>query len=87
MAQQTGRRPPELDGPDLPPEGEYLWGWFLGLAGRRGTGAMGPAALTYPDLDAWARLTGRRPAPWEIRVLCRLDDAWLSQQAERMLRT
>lgn len=83
MARQTGIRPPELEGPDLPLEGERLWGWFLELAGRRGVGAMGPAPLTYPDLDAWARLTRREPAPWEIWLLGRLDDTWLASVTER----
>lgn len=42
----------------------------------------GPARITWPDLDAWARLTGRNPTPWEFRVLASLDDAFFAAVAE-----
>lgn len=54
----------------------YLWLWFLELHSHRGAGAMGPAPITWPDLDAWARRTRRDPLPWEIDMLSRLDDVF-----------
>lgn len=39
---------------------------------------MGPSPITYQDIAAWARLTGRRPTPWEVSVLRDLDGLWLS---------
>jgi hypothetical protein len=40
-------------------------------------GGLGAGAITYPDIDAWARLTRRAPAPWEITAIKDLDAAWL----------
>jgi len=34
--------------------------------------------IAYTDLEAWARLTGRRPARWEVRWLLALDRARLA---------
>ena len=31
--------------------------------------------ITYQDIDAWSRLTGRQPSPWEVSILVGLDDA------------
>lgn len=42
---------------------------------------MGPGTITYPDIDAWARLTRRAPAPWEITAIKELDAAWLASMA------
>ena len=56
----------------------YLWQWFLELHGHRGVGPMGPAPLTWLDLDAWARRMRRDPAPWEFDVLSRLDDTFFA---------
>lgn len=33
--------------------------------------------ISYTELDAWARLTGRTPQPWEVEWLCELDAIWL----------
>lgn len=71
------------DEPECPPALEYLWGWFLDIGSTRG-GGYGPAPITYPDIDAWARLTGNDPTPWEVRMLRRIDNAYMAFQAERM---
>jgi hypothetical protein len=78
VERQTGRAPEELVGPELPPAAEGIWMAFLELAGRRHVSGFGASALTYGDLDAWARLTGRRVSPLEVRLLTRLDDTWLA---------
>jgi hypothetical protein len=39
---------------------------------------MGPARLTFLDIDAWARLTRTPIEPWELSVILRLDSAWLA---------
>lgn len=56
----------------------YLWSLFLELHGRRGIGALGPSPITWPDLDAWTRLTRRVLAPWEFDVLARLDNEFFA---------
>lgn len=62
-----------LEGPPYPEELRYLHEWFLELDSARGEGMMGLAPLTYPQVDAWARLQDRRPRPHEVRALFRLD--------------
>ncbi len=62
--------------PKVPARFTYLWSWFLELHARRGAGMHGPASLTWPDMDAWARLTQRTPNAWEWRVIAALDDAF-----------
>jgi len=41
----------------------YLWQWFRELR----------KPLSYTEIEAWARLTQRRPERWEIDALFRLD--------------
>ncbi|MEQ8347095.1 MAG: hypothetical protein RIB84_21210 [Sneathiellaceae bacterium] len=69
---------PELAGPDLPEEMGFLWAWFVELSGARGSGGLGPAPLTYPDIAAWSALTGVQPRPWQVALLKRLDFLFLA---------
>lgn len=62
-----------LDGPEFPDELGYLWGWFQELDRTRSYGMNGAEALTYPAIDAWARLTGRSPDALEVDALILLD--------------
>jgi hypothetical protein len=82
VERQTGKRPAQLDGPDLPDQGAHLWGWFADLSRGRQMGGMGPSRLTYADMQAWIALMGVAVEPWEIRALLRIDSAWLVCQAE-----
>ena len=45
---------------------------------------MSANPLTFSEIEAWARLTGTRPSPHEIRLIKALDSAWLSVQAEKL---
>jgi hypothetical protein len=65
-----------LAGPELPEACADVWTWFLELNAARGAGAFGPVPLAYGELDAWARLTGRRLARHEVRWLKTIDAAW-----------
>jgi hypothetical protein len=69
-----------LEGPGLPLEAAYLWGWFLELSVTRPAGGLGggPSAIAYTEMLAWAQLTGRRPAPWEVEWLGHLDRVWMA---------
>lgn len=74
---------PELDGPPAPRALAYLWGWFIELSAARGRNGFGGLnALSYQELDAWARLSGIAPTPFEVGVLRRLDQAFLTVHAD-----
>ena len=51
----------------------YLWHDFLELHNRRGSGGMGPASITWPDIDAWARRRRRDPSQFALDVFDALD--------------
>lgn len=58
---------------------EYLWQWFLDLHAARQMGGMGPSALAYSEILAWATLMHRFPRPWEVDVLRDLDAVWIEE--------
>ena len=46
----------------------------------------GVKRIEFSEIDAWARLTGETPKPWEVRLLRRMDDvitAKITENAER----
>lgn len=65
-----------LEGPRFPDALAYLHEWFVELSAARGEGVHGPAAITYQDIDAWARLMDRQPEPHEVAALTELDRAY-----------
>lgn len=64
----------ELTGPECPEEIRYLVDWSDELRGRSGVGMDGPAPLSFPAIESWARVLRIRPEPHEIRALLMLDD-------------
>lgn len=62
-----------LEGPEIPEQLAYLWLWFLELDRTRTHGMNGPDPITYPMIDAWARLTQRTPDAIEVDALLLLD--------------
>lgn len=61
---QTGRKPKELEEVVPPPKDfKYLWDWLCDL----------PYPLSYTELEAWMRLTGRSLSRWQIQILAELD--------------
>lgn len=86
-AAQTGMTPEAalekfgLAPPDIPPGGEEIWNWFWELHAGRGATGFGPLPLSWGDMDAWARLAGLAPRPWEAAILRRMDAAWLDAWA------
>lgn len=59
--------------PAMPEHAAYLWGWYLEV--------RGPGVLTFAEIDAWARLTGRPVTGEEALVLRSLDNIYHNQQA------
>ena len=82
MARQTGQRPPGLDGPPLPRQLAYIWGWYEELARWRPKGDWGPVDIDLRTIENWARLTGRHPTGWEIDCIKAIDDVFLAQVAK-----
>lgn len=70
-------------GAELPIAGRHIWGWFCELCGSR-TAGMASNPLTFMEIEAWARLTGVRPNPFEIRLLKAIDALWMSVQGEKV---
>lgn len=66
----------------MPDALRYLHTWFEELSRSRTVGMNGPDPITYPLVDAWSRLTDRRPDPHEIEALFILDAAWRSSAME-----
>lgn len=83
VERQTGRRLARLDGPPLPDEGEHVWRWFLELSTARGSSGFGPNPISYPDIAAWAALTGTLLRPGEVRAICMLDNVYMTDQSEQ----
>ncbi len=82
--QQTGVLPPELDEPEIPTSLAYLWQWFQELSFSRSSHGYGHNPLSYGDMDAWARLTGRRLDPWEVQALKDVDVVFLSHATKHV---
>jgi hypothetical protein len=70
-----------LTGPPFPESIDYLWDWFRELDRARTHSMNGPDPLTYQAIDAWARLTGREPAPHEVDALLSLDAVFRNPDA------
>lgn len=64
--------------PDPPLVTEHIFGWFGELCAARGGTGLGPAPLSFGEIESWARLTGRRPTPIDVEWLRILDAAWFS---------
>lgn len=67
----------ELLMPPFPEAVRYLWNAYWRIRARAGGGETGPQPIRWPDIDAFIRLAGLRFAPWEVRIIEVIDDAWL----------
>lgn len=74
----------EMEEPETHPRFGYLMGWAFRLAGRAGSGGFGRNPVSFQDMEAWSRLTGIRPEPWEVAALERLDNAMLAESANQV---
>lgn len=93
VCRQTGKNPEELglgDSADeenespVPEEGAHLWAWFQELCGGRVNSGFGPTALSWSDVEAWARLTSTPLTPYETLTLRSMDAAFLAAYAAEM---
>ncbi|WP_430515437.1 phage tail assembly chaperone [Aureimonas ureilytica] len=77
----------ELHSDALPLAGRYLWDIFTRLHNRRSSGGFGVSPITWPDIDAFVRLTRSALSPWEIEVIEDCDAAFLGAIAKRDAKT
>lgn len=75
VERQTGQRPPEMDGPELPEELAHVWRWFQEV-GPCMSGAMGPTPLTYQEIHAWMQVRQAHPTPDEVAAIRQLSEIY-----------
>lgn len=79
VQRQTGITPKELEPLDVPYALEYLWQWFCELSAGRHYSEYGPQSLSYTEMLAWARLTGKQLMVWEVETLKRIDAVYITE--------
>jgi hypothetical protein len=62
----------------VPPEVGYLLEWFFSLVGLH-TSGMSVNPLQPTEVEAWFRLMGIVPSPWEVDTIFRMDAAFLER--------
>lgn len=62
----------------MPAGGEAAWSAFFDLSRTRGITPVGPAAITYAEIDAHARLMRLPLEPRHVRAIVALDRAFLA---------
>ena len=67
--------------PQLPEFGVRVWDTFKELHATRHWRELGPAAITYTELDAYMRALDSPLEPWEVAALRKLDNAYLEAQS------
>jgi hypothetical protein len=70
----------EMALPPFPVGLQYLWDIFVRLRRRTAPGFAGMTPISWPDLDAFCRLTQFRLLPWELRLIEALDAACLQPE-------
>lgn len=68
----------------VPPEGRYLWDWFLELNQTRQEGKAGPQRLTHSEIKAWAELRRVVIRPEEVAVLMEMDNVFISETRQEI---
>jgi len=58
----------------------HIWQWFVELTRTRSSNGFGMNPINYSEIDAWSRLTRRKPTLLEIYALTQIDAAYLEQQ-------
>jgi len=75
--------PAGLRVPEIPAALAHIWDWFCELSFSRTGHGAGPNPIAYSEIEAWAVLTGRQPAPRDVRAIGMLDRAFFTELAEQ----
>ena len=51
----------------------YIWAWFCELDASRHVTEFGLSALSYQDIDSWARLTDKSLSSHDVSIIKDLD--------------
>lgn len=62
----------------MPDELAYLLEWFGELNTGRASSGFGLLPISYTEMEAWARLTGAEPTPYDIWILRQIDTVFLA---------
>ena len=68
----------ELETPPFALALEYIWKAYFRLRRRKAIGFNGLDRIEWPDIDAFLRRSGLNLVPWEIEIIERIDDVFLS---------
>lgn len=75
---------PMLAGAPAQPKGtEQLWRDFLELHDSRGSTGWGAARITFNDLFAWQKVRGVMLEAWEVDLIRKADNLWMSEFAPK----
>jgi len=80
---QTGRMPDQLEPVEIPYYIKYIWEWFCSMSNGRGYAEWGAMPLTYSEIKAWAELTKCEPMAWEVEILKKIDNIFVSKAGEK----
>lgn len=73
----------QLSVPPFPMPLMYLWSAFQRLSSRRTGSGFGINPIAYADIEAIARLGGRRFSPFEIELIEDLDNLFRIEFAKK----
>ena len=66
----------------IPMAGQHIWEWFWEINQFRQSG-MGLSAVPQSEIKAWKENMEVDIDPWEIKILCAMDSAFLGFHNER----
>lgn len=73
-----GQLPRGEEEPPFPLTDSYLFMAFQDLNGARTSNGFGPNPISFQDVQAYCVLTGVSLTPWDVRILRRMDQTYLT---------
>lgn len=80
---RTGKEAKELSGPPFPKGLEHVWNWFCELDQARTGSGFGVNAISWVEIEAWARLSEIRLTVFERQALRGIDLEYLRVATEK----
>lgn len=62
---------------------ELVWSYFSQLHNARTSNGFGANPISYSEISAWNELTDSGITPFEVKIIKRLDIAYLNHQASK----